>query len=149
MIRKNGEELAKETLREHRMLQELFQSLARLAARGSPPTMDRSEAVALSLKNLHERLVCHFELEEEGQLFEDLRERLPMVDDVIGGLRRDHTDFLETVVSLIGRFERADAEEFKAIREDLDRFVEAFQEHEETENELLQRAYYLDLGDAG
>lgn len=131
------------------MLQELFQSLARLTARGSPPTMDRSEAVALSLKNLHERLVCHFELEEEGQLFEDLRERLPMVDDVVEGLRRDHTDFLETVVGLIGRFGRADVEEFKAIRADLDRFVEAFQEHEETENELLQRAYYLDLGDAG
>ena len=131
------------------MLQELFQSLARLTARGSPPTMDRSEAVALSLKNLQERLVCHFELEEEGQLFDDLRERLPMVDDVVEGLRRDHTDFLETVVGLIGRFERADAEEFKANREDLDRFVEAFQEHEETENELLQRAYYLDLGDAG
>ena len=131
------------------MLQELFQSLARLTARGSPPTMDRSEAVALSLKSLHERLVCHFELEEEGRLFDDLRERLPMVDDVVEGLRRDHTDFLETVVGLIGRFERAEAEEFKANREDLDRFVEAFQEHEETENELLQRAYYLDLGDAG
>ncbi len=137
---------AQRALHEHRAIQKLLQSVVQFIAAQSKDTPEAIQTLVRDLKNLRAYMESHFEREEAAGLFEDILERLPMVDTVVKDLKREHRDFLEKVNGLIYRLEPPEVRELEAIRTDLNTFVSAFLEHEEMENDLLQRAYNLDLG---
>ncbi len=140
---------AQRALHEHRAIQKLLQSVVQFIAAEPKHTSEAIQTLLRDLKNLRAYMESHFEQEETAGLFEDILERLPMVDTVVKDLKREHRDFLEKVNGLIYRLEPPEVRELEAIRTDLSTFVSAFLEHEEMENDLLQRAYNLDLGSSG
>ena len=70
--------LAARILRKYRVLQGLLQSLADLTSKTSPPTAETAQGLERLLRSLRSHLARHFELEEEGELFDDILARLPM-----------------------------------------------------------------------
>ena len=146
MVNENKKKIAKKALHEHRELQRLFQSVGRLVATELKQTGDGCRALARDLENMREHLGRHFSLEEESGLFEDILERLPMSDAVVQALKREHSSFLKELRGLIHHLEHSHAEDLESIRKNTRSFIKKVQDHEELENDLLQRAYYLDLG---
>ena len=140
---------AQRALHEHRVIQKLLQSVVQFISAQPRHTSEAIQTLLRDLKNLRGYMESHFEQEETAGLFEDILERLPMVDTVVKDLKREHRDFLEKVNGLIYRLELPEVRELEAIRTELNTFVSAFLEHEDIENDLLQRAYNLDLGSPG
>lgn len=146
MIIKRDGGLGEEVLRDHQDLETLLLSMVRYVRIASGPSPEVVQRLSGDLLQLRELLERHFEREEDGGLFDDLQARLPAKDIVLDALKGEHGDFLDDVDELLGRLEAVSFESFGPIRQDLGRFLDTYQEHERVENELLQKAYNLDLG---
>jgi len=137
---------ARKALQQHRVIQRLLQAVVRFITAGPGHSAETIQTLDRDLKNLQAYMGSHFEQEEAGGLFEDILERLPMVDAAVQDLRQEHKEFIEDLKGLIQRLESPEVKEIEAIRSDLNIFVSTFYEHEATENGLLQQAYNLDIG---
>ena len=136
--------LAERVLREHCQLQETLTALQEFA-KSSSCDITKSGTLSRNLRSLREQLKLHFEAEEVGELFEDIVRRLPSADKVVQTLKAQHKIFIDQIDSLIVRVEKVDRD-LGGVREALSEFVESFRKHEGLENELLERAYCIDLG---
>ncbi|MBX9790523.1 MAG: hypothetical protein K2Y37_16510 [Pirellulales bacterium] len=100
------------------------------------------------LKQLHEHLREHFEVEEHGGYFHDALAILPQLGPQAVALQRQHVEYLATVERVLGRLaaEELVAETRRTIEVDLRRFIESMRKHDADEVKLLQLAYNQDLG---
>lgn len=108
--------------------------------------LSAARRIAPDLRSLREHLVHHFELEEEGKLFEDIVLRLPWASEKAESVRDEHPRILQVVDALTERFQDVEESALETAREELCDFVRLLQRHESAENELIQQAYYTDVG---
>lgn len=98
------------------------------------------------LRKLRDELQRHFALEEQGGYMREVRERRPNWSDRIDELRRQHAQMLVDVGALVDEADELvqRTEEWQGKFEQL---LAALSQHEQAENEIVQKAYQQDIGD--
>lgn len=136
-----------DVLSEHRALEDLIVSIVAYVRDSSSTTPRFVERVSQDLRRLRGLLQGHFHREEKrGGLFEDLHSKLPTESDRVDTLRGEHGEFLEDVDGLVHRLETRRPGNLESLRQGLTAFLSTYEKHERTENWLLQKAYYRDIG---
>lgn len=125
-----------ELLDDHRQVRGLLADLDRYA-RGS--VADR-EKLLPTLRELQGKLEHHFKAEES--LHRGLVEDVPRLARALGRLYDDHTGIVDDLVMTLS----AEGDDLTSRCQKL---VERIQEHEAAENEVMQGAYWDDIGGGG
>ncbi len=138
------EETARKILDDNRRLQRAIASVKQsehdLEEHDSEP-----KDVTESLRDLREQMVRHFEHEEESGLFDDIVRRIPGAHAEVRNLESQHQGLLADLDRLAQGITGSDTDA-DALAQGLHRLIESFEKHESAENDLLHRAYDLDLG---
>lgn len=142
---------------EHHMLRRMMSELRASLENPTPGAPDQTEhawadALAERLLKLHDELVLHFREEEDSGFFDSLTTEFPHLAHRLDQLEGEHAWMLgearEIVTSCMSF-----AESGSGIGQELaDRTLQLLarlEAHEQSENELIQRAYAVDLGEAG
>ncbi len=135
-----------EILKQHGLLREC---ITRLGAAAWPDTDPPTEAEQLAVlvsetAQLHEILIGHFALEEEGGYLEPVIAKRPGLSDKVESLREQHAEIL----SMLGRIDR----QFKAgtsladARSSVLEIVGLAARHEVAETDLIQKTLVEDIG---
>jgi iron-sulfur cluster repair protein YtfE (RIC family) len=131
--------------KEHDRLRDLLGLISREMAshRGTPGKLARQ------LHSLRDQLRTHFVEEEEHGFFEQIADQAPRFIAATEKLTQEHVDMLEKVDLLIGKAEGGDGSDswwdgLMTAFHDLSREL---MQHEHEENELLQKAYSVDIGE--
>ena len=129
---------------EHQHLGELFAGIQTALEKAS---LQPSE-LSLLAEELQAHLQEHFEHEEGKGLFSQLRAKAPQMSDEVKRLEEEHQTLAATLSTLIDNLRQNDFNDDAKIdwRSRFQHFQEAFREHEDTENRLLQEAYDRDEG---
>lgn len=122
----------------HFFLKQLARSMQGLEAAGTDPEILRR--IAAQIEGLRERLVEHFEVEEEGGLFRALADLLPEARSEIQALGGDHARVLEMLEMARIRAQYSTAVEGHVLRAELETFLATMDTHEQREESLLRRA---------
>ena len=137
-------------LSEHR---ELFQQLAALRtmlAAESPPGCERLRELVRAIKTLRGHLADHFRQEETGGFIEEAVARIPRLGSAAKEVLDQHASLLADLDRIVDRFADAGeapcAEEWRAMHEAFDAFMQRMQAHERAENAVVQQGYNEDLG---
>ncbi|HEX9639983.1 MAG TPA: hemerythrin domain-containing protein [Candidatus Krumholzibacteria bacterium] len=104
---------------------------------------------ATRLVELHEKLFRHFRFEEYEGMLHDLSEAHPRVIPQVEEIEREHPEMLESLRNIVGDvlvysegLPPEDSRIRRRITEVLDRLVS----HEQREMDLIQHAFYRDIG---
>ena len=129
---------------EHEQLGALFAKMQTTLQKAS---LKPSE-LAVCAEELQSHLHEHFEHEEGKGLFAQLRAKAPHMSEEVARLQQEHQSLATTLSTLIRNLSQDDwNDEAQADwRRCFQHFHEAFSEHEDTENRLLQEAYDRDEG---
>ncbi len=106
-------------------------------------------ALLWRLRDFNNRLLKHFDLEEEGGFMNDVLEISPQAAHTVEQLGREHinmTGSLQKIISNLKSGREQDAEITSALRENMKGFFELLAKHEADEHQLIQRAYYREYG---
>lgn len=120
----------------HRLHSEIAQLRSICADANANGSIEPGEIEAL-LKELHQTISEHFDLEEEGGYLGDVLEISPRYSRLAAELRRQHQMLRE-------RLERLMAES-KDLTTDVEEFIAALEAHEHAENALVQSSYLDDV----
>ena len=134
----------KNVLADHQHLSELF-SQVRNALRTEG--VGREELAAL-LDDLQVHALDHFSHEEQDGLFERIAAHAPRLSEEALDLKQQHQALAETLERVVESV-KLDGWNPRRAEETSNRFTEfllQFDEHEESENRLLQEAYDRDVG---
>jgi len=139
------QEVQERIRKEHEHLRELLGQISREMAshRGTPAKLARQ------FHSLRDQLHAHFVEEEDHGFFEQITDQAPRFGAQTQKLCDQHVEMLEKVDSLINQAELGDGiepwwEGLVAAFHDLSREL---MQHEHEENELLQKAYSVDIGE--
>jgi hypothetical protein len=140
--------LSRETLEQHGQihfyLDQVNQSLAALG--GSMADVEPMRRLAAQIDGLKERLVEHYQTEEQGGLFQAILELLPACRVEVERLTGQHAKMIEILEMARLHAQHGDVSEAAELREDLERFLGMFRRHERDEELLLAQAMELDRG---
>lgn len=130
---------------EHKHLQELFadiQSEFAAAVAGRPNELNSLFA------DLVEVLDQHFHHEEEGGYFNEIVINLPRLAVIVDRLKRQHGVLLDTANVMRLRLLRPkdSVVSLRAMQVEFDEFIRQCREHECCEDDLVQEAYWQDIG---
>jgi len=103
------------------------------------------------LRDFKNRLLKHFDLEEEGGFMHDVIEVAPREVRRVEKLKMDHEVIIADLDRLLVRLknlEQKDVKRLKEIRSGLHELMSTLRQHETEEHVLLQRAYYREFGGA-
>ncbi len=105
-------------------------------------------AMAAELSKLRPMLAQHFEHEEENGFLNDAILQAPRLSRQADDLLAEHRSFLECVDRMTQRLSgRGEAySSWRAVSVDLEAFVDTLHTHEQAENNLLQSAWFDDIG---
>lgn len=138
-----------QALSEHRELERLVGEVrCRLAAPVDQASeLDYKDALA-QIAKLRERLESHFEQEEAGGCFDEAVSRLPRIAPQAASLQKQHGQFVRTVNEIL-RVE-PDGQDWrnhwKRLQTEFERFAKKLEAHENAENEILGRAFNVEVG---
>jgi hypothetical protein len=134
--------LTRETLEEHRQIHFYLDQIAQTLQALTPDldTVEPMRRLAAQLEGLEERLVEHHETEEEGGLFRAILEVLPACRVEIDRLTVQHAKMIEILEIARLHAQGGQPADAPALREDLERFLDAFRQHEQDEELLLAQA---------
>lgn len=134
--------LSLQAVEEHRQihfyLDQISQTLRGL--RGDPADLEQLRRLAAQIEGLKERLVEHHEAEEKGGLFQAIVEALPSCRVEIDRLTNQHGRMIEILEMARLHALGIDVSQAEGLREDLERFLDTFRQHEKDEERLLERA---------
>lgn len=136
-------------LQEHRWLEHALQTAQRLLR--EPAAKDAAVRLRVAYEQLASialRLTAHFSQEEEGGYLEEAASLLPRLGPEVRRLERAHTPLLRHAHQLADLTRRA-AEgkaSLPAVEAAFARFARELQEHERSEDRLVQEAASRDLG---
>jgi hypothetical protein len=107
-------------------------------------------SLILLLEDLHEELERHFDAEERGGYFADVRTAAPWLGARIDDLLGDHREFRTWSDELVGlaRRLRDDPEGIDALEVSFEELSESLRNHEREEDELVREALQVDLGES-
>lgn len=89
----------------------------------------------------------HFRLEEQSEWMDTVKKRGPNLERSIERLLLEHRELLEALDTLIEVVQTAPSLD-DATREKIHKWSERVRRHENSEDELIQEAYTVDLGAA-
>ena len=134
----------KQVEQEHEELRELIGTIHKtLADPTSTVTQVREKLVALC-----DKLESHFRTEEEDGFFTQITDQAPRLTDQADKLCDEHRTMLDEAKSLAIRAIRCD--QFHELQQEIQpafhEFSKHLMHHESEENEMLQEAYWEDIG---
>ena len=136
------EQRSQDILEEHRQihfyLDQVELTLGDL--RGGTADLEPMRRLAAQIEGLKERLVEHHKTEECGGLFQSFLEIMPERRVEISRLINEHDKMIEVLEMAHIHAQCGEAEEAGALSVDLNRFLEMFRNHEQSEDHLLQEA---------
>jgi hypothetical protein len=140
--------LSRETLEQHGQihfyLDQIAQSLGTLVPEMAD--VEPMRRLAAQIEGLKERLVEHYQAEEQGGLFHAVVELLPACRVEVDRLTSQHGKMIEILEMARLHAQHGDVSEAAELREDLDRFLGMFRRHERDEELLLAQAMEKDKG---
>ncbi len=101
------------------------------------------------LQDLKQKLTSHFEFEEQGGFMTEVIDEAPQLLNQVNELEIEHKQILANLVGAVKVFKKLDVKddlEFQDILNRVSRIMNELHNHEMTENELLQSAFYRELG---
>jgi len=101
------------------------------------------------LRDFKNRLLRHFDLEEEGGFMKDVLSAAPESQPKVRELKAEHRQFsksLEKIIDTLKAMHKKDSEKLEQTRIDLNEILATLQKHEEEEHRLLQRTYFREYG---
>jgi hypothetical protein len=120
----------------------LLDNLAKLEAAAAPGV---GEAELHSRLEATRKLVSeHFRLEEQNGYMNTIRNRDPRFDRIIDQLADEHRELTEGLHRLIEKAATREADPL--YRAEVHDWLNRLRRHEECENDLVQKAFNLDIG---
>lgn len=104
------------------------------------------------LRDFKNRLLKHFDLEEEGGFMEDIVKVAPHLSRKVSGLKVEHDQILmslDEILFNLKRMKKKNDTELEQVRFELNDVITSLRDHENEENILMQQAYYLEFGSPG
>ncbi|NIR49058.1 hypothetical protein GWO43_11455 [candidate division KSB1 bacterium] len=101
------------------------------------------------LRDFKNRLLKHFDLEEEGGFMADVLEAAPHSENQINALKAEHDQIvvnLDDVMDQLKAMEARDVTRLNNIRMAVNDIFSVLREHENQEHTLMQRAYFREYG---
>jgi hemerythrin-like domain-containing protein len=101
------------------------------------------------MRDFKNKLLKHFDLEEEGGFMGDVVAAAPHSEGKVRQLRNEHAQIiltLDDILACLKNIKYTESERLKAIRENIDELVANLRQHEEDEHRLMQRTYYREYG---
>ncbi len=101
------------------------------------------------LRDFKNRLLKHFDLEEEGGFMRDVLDVSPQSFNKVEELKAEHEEIasdLERITATIRGMRERNSETLQTVRSDLNDIITVLRKHESDENQLIQRAYYREYG---
>ena len=147
----NRLDIAKQLQQEHEVVLGIVNRLEHLAEQAARDEREQGwgESVRDSLSSLQSHLKNHFAFEEFGGFMEEVVHALPSVSRQVERLRTDHERMLADlgrVSSIAGECAAVTGPPPPNLCEEVHRFLEMLRQHENEENDLVQRAFLDDLG---
>ena len=102
------------------------------------------------LRDFKNRLLRHFDLEEEGGFMKDALSAAPESQPKVSELKAEHRQFsksLEKIIDTLQAMHKKDSEKLEQTRIKLNEFIATLRKHEEEEQRLLQRTYFREYGE--
>ena len=142
---------------EHHMLRRMMGELRGSLEDPTPGAPEQTEhawadALAERLLKLHDELVLHFREEEDSGFFDSLATEFPHLSHRLKQLEEEHAWVLREareIVSSCMSFAEAGSGIGQELADRTLHLLDRMEAHEQSENELIQRAYAVDLGEAG
>ena len=145
----SASEIAKKVLEEHRGLDEQVKLLRlRVSAPWQRSLSEWFEHCLEHFRHFHTQLRRHMEMEEYGGFLKPAADRRPTMIPLINQLRAEHRSMIADCVKIERFLEngRGSSDDVERVRELIEALLQHLDKHEESENELLQRAFTLDIG---
>ncbi len=101
------------------------------------------------MRDFKNRLLKHFDLEEEGGFMNDVISAAPHSERQVAGLKEEHnaiSSSLDSILAKLKAMAEHNVESLEGIRTDLAGVFAVLREHENTEHQLMQRAFYREYG---
>ena len=104
------------------------------------------------LRDFKNRLLKHFDLEEEGGFMEDIVKVAPHLSRKVSGLKVEHDQILmslDEILFKLKRMKKKNDTEWEQVRFELNDVITSLRDHKNEENILMQQAYYREFGGPG
>ena len=104
------------------------------------------------LRDFKNRLLKHFDLEEEGGYMQDILTAAPHLSRKVSGLKVEHDQILmslDEILFKLKRMKKKNDTELEQVRFELNDVITSLRDHENEENILMQQAYYREFGGPG
>jgi len=136
------EHITQEIIEEHRQINFFLDqiSVTLRALEQGVSDVEPMRRLAAQIEGLRERLVEHYQAEEQGGLFQTVLELMPDCRVEIGRLSNQHEKMIEILEMARIHAQCGEPSEAEALRVDLESFLQMFRAHEQEEEQLLQIA---------
>jgi len=133
-------QLAQEAMEEHQQVHFYLDQVSHSLQALTPGMADVEpmRRLAAQIEGLKERLLEHHDFEERGGVFRAILDAVPEARVEVSRLIRQHGRMIEVLEMARIHAHCGVAEEAAALREDLERFMQIFRQHEHTEEQLLR-----------
>ena len=101
------------------------------------------------LRDFRNTLEKHFDFEEESGFIQEIVDRAPETLNHAKELKKEHGEIvqvLDTIITELKSMDYLQEEKLLQIREQVATFVASIREHENAENELVQKVYCQEYG---
>jgi hypothetical protein len=141
-------------LMEHQILQHVKDALRITLGwdEGAVGLARKVSSVQFTMQSLRRHLERVMSLEEEDGYMTSVRELKPNLFDRASTLRFEHAEFRRTLDRVVPALEKVnphDAARFSQLCEELRTFLARIDHHDKQETDLLQEAFYDDIGGEG
>ncbi|MCG8606447.1 hypothetical protein MJD09_15870 [bacterium] len=103
------------------------------------------------LRDFKNRLLKHFDLEEEGGFMTDVLEAAPQSEMKVTQLKREHEYIitsLDRLTSDLKEIQEMEPTRLEGVRNGINDIMKSLRDHETEEHMLMQRAYFREFGGA-
>jgi hemerythrin-like domain-containing protein len=141
MASQTFQRLSQRSLEEHQQIHFYLDQLTRaMQTLGDVSDVEPIRRLAAQIESLRERIDEHFHLEEQSGLFQAVLDVLPAADPEVRRLTGQHQRIVQLLEMARIRARGGDLGEVAALREELDRFLQAMRQHEREEEAMIRRA---------
>lgn len=103
----------------------------------------------IGLQDLRQKLSKHFEFEEQGGFMAEVTDAAPQLLNQVKELEIEHKRILSNLDSVLTDFKKSDVKDKLELQDIFNRIsgiMTTLHQHEITENELMQSAFYREYG---
>ncbi len=144
-------EVALEVERDHKHLNKEMAELKTFLVRDEVPDDFAKWRLEFlwQMRDFKNRLLKHFDLEEEGGFMRDVVEAAPHCEHHVDQLRDEHENIdarIDEILKDLKQMAVMDVKKIRGIRTRIGEIMTALRDHESQEQRLIQKAYYREYG---